>query len=162
MIAALERDEVLSIDRATSILVVDDVTNRRIHRIRAAEGKVDALQGSGRQLDEFCGQPDCGLGAEMKVARGIRQSSHLLRGGPHDALVSVADIDTPEAREGIEQFIAFGVAQIGAVTRLQDPRPPPLVLAEAHDGMDEMFSIEIRQGRLSHGTVGAGGTLDGR
>jgi hypothetical protein len=35
------------------------------------------------------------------------------------------------------------------------------VLAEAHDGMNEMFSIEIRQGRLSHGTVGAGGTPDG-
>jgi hypothetical protein len=145
VIAALQRNELLLLRAARRVVVVRDVADCGIHRIRAAQREVHVTQRVRRQFDELFGEPDGRFAAEVEIAGRIGQAAHLLGRYPYDAFVTVAGIHAPEAREGIEQFVAVDIAQPGAAPRLENRDAALLMRAQAGYRMDQMFAVGFDQ-----------------
>src|SRR6202007_1040332 len=93
VIAALQRDKVLFLRCPERVVVVSDVTDGGVHRVRAAQREVDVPQRGGRELYQAGGETDRGFRSKMEITRRIGQSHHLLGSDANDALLPVADVD---------------------------------------------------------------------
>jgi len=95
VIAPFQRDEMLLVRAADGVVVMDDVADRRIHRIRSTQREIDMIQPFGAEVDQLLRQPHRRFAAEMEIARGIGQAAHLLGRDFGDAVLAIADIDAP-------------------------------------------------------------------
>ena len=151
MVAALQRDELLLLPAAGHVEVVDDEADRGIDRVGSAEGEIDVAQRLRRDLHELRGEADGRLRAEVEVARRVGKLAHLLGGHAHHALVAVADVHAPQARERVEQLAPVDVAQVGSVAGVEDGHPAALVRAEFGNRMDQVLAVEVDEGFRLHG-----------
>ncbi|MCY1223877.1 hypothetical protein D9M72_360170 [compost metagenome] len=160
VITALQRDKVLLRRASGCVEVLRDESHGRIDRLGAAEREIHVIQRAGRDLHQLVGEADRRLAAEMKVAGGVGQAAHLLGSGLHHALLAVADVDAPQAGEGVEHFVAGGVGQPRAAARRQHGGAALLVRAPGRHRVDQVCAIggikrgELWQvGELGHGRV---------
>eukprot|EP01022_Parablepharisma_sp_SALTPOND_P028594 TRINITY_DN71212_c0_g1_i1.p1 TRINITY_DN71212_c0_g1~~TRINITY_DN71212_c0_g1_i1.p1 ORF type:complete len:811 (-),score=318.58 TRINITY_DN71212_c0_g1_i1:764-3196(-) len=150
VVAALQGDEMLLLRLADGVVIVRDVADGGIDRIRATQREIDMPQRGRADVHQLLGQQDGRFAGEMEVAGGIGQALHLLGGGADDALLAVAGVDAPQAGEGIQQFLVLVVGQVGTTAGLEDDGPQFFMLAEAGDGVDQVAAVEGSQGRGLH------------
>jgi len=119
-----------------------DEADRRVDRVRAAQREVHMAQRCRRQFHQAGRQADRGLGREVEIAGRVRELAHLLGCRAHDAVLAVADVDAPEAGKRVEQFVAVGIGQVGAMAGDEDRGAALLVAAVIHDGMDKVGAVQ--------------------
>lgn len=153
MVAALESNELLFMRAPRGVEKVRDEAHGRIDGIRAAEREIDVPQRCGCAFDELARELDGGRIAEMKIAGGIGQLAHLFGGCRDDALVAVADVDAPEPRERIEQFVAFGVAHECAACGFENGDTARFVRAIVDHGVNQMLTVGFDKRGDRHGGV---------
>ena len=90
---------------------------------------------------------------EAEVARGIGQDAKLALGGGDYALVAVAGVDAPEAREAVDERAPLGVGHGRVLGGGEQPHARGLVPAPARDGVNEMGAVEFDQRIGKHGKV---------
>jgi hypothetical protein len=151
VISAFERDELLLLRPPRRVVVVRDVADGGVHGVGPAQREIDARKRRGRKLNELFCEANGRLAAEMKVAGGVGQAAHLFRGHAHDAFVTVARIDAPEPGEGVEQFVAFDVAQPRAASRFENGDAALFMRAQADDRMDQMLAVGFDECGSRHG-----------
>jgi len=151
VIALLERDELVLLRLAAGLLVIADEADRAVDRVGAAKREVDAVEVARRTLGEFGRQPDRRLGAEAEIARRIGQLAHLVRRGLDDAVLAVAGIHAPQARETVDELLAGAVGDGRALGRAQHAHSRLLMAAIGGDRMNPMLAIEFDQGIAQHG-----------
>jgi hypothetical protein len=119
VVAALQRNELFFRWLADGVVVLHDETHGGIDGLGAAERHVHPGQRSGRDLHQLLGKANGRLAAEVKVAGGVRQAPHLFGRSLHHALLAVAHVHAPEAREGVEQFMPVRIGEPCATCRGQ-------------------------------------------
>lgn len=145
MIAPFQGDDVPLRRLAAHVEIEADQTQRGVHRIRSAEREEHVVEITGCKCGELGGEQDCRLGAIVEIAGGVGQPAHLLGRGAYDALLPVADIDTPQAGEAIEQRLPLDVGQHGPLPGAEDGDAARLVTAQRNDGMDQMVVVKQLQ-----------------
>jgi hypothetical protein len=66
----------------------------------------------------------------------VRQLEQLLVRRVGDRLAAIADVDAPQAGEGVEQLLAFGIPEIGALCPGDDPAAALVQVGVIGEGMD--------------------------
>jgi hypothetical protein len=116
----------------------------------ASEREVDVVEIAGRTLGQRRREADGRLRGEAEIAGGVRQLAHLLGGRLDDALVTIAGIDAPQASEAVDQLMAGGIGDDGALGRCQDARAGGLVAAIGRNRMHQMGAVEFDERVAEH------------
>jgi hypothetical protein len=86
----------------------------------------------------------------------VRQFLHLRIGGVRQFVAAVTDIDAPEARHGVEDFVAFGVVDERPIGARDDTRArgsEVLVIREGMQVVRGIHLLKLRQRKIliAHG-----------
>jgi hypothetical protein len=76
-----------------------------------------------------------GLGQE---AVGVGQAPGLIGHGLGDLVAAVAGVDAPQARHGVQELAALGVANPHALALGQDPGAARLLLDDRGEGVEDV------------------------
>jgi len=91
MIAPFERDELLLLRLTDRVVIVNDVADGTVDRIRSTQREIDMVEPSGREAGQLACEPDCRFVGEMEVARRVWELAHLFRGAAFDFRVLAFD-----------------------------------------------------------------------
>ena len=107
------------------------------------EGMVEVAR---RQFGQLGRQFDGRLGGALEEAVVVGQLRHLLRRHLAQLLAAVADVDAPQAGEGIEQLVALGIPDIAALALGEDARSLLRQCGVVVERMQVVLGIELLQG----------------
>ena len=107
------------------------------------EGMVEVAR---RQFGQLGRQFDGRLGGALEEAVVVGQLRHLLRRHLAQLLAAVADVDAPQAGEGIEQLVALGIPDIAALALGEDARALLRQCGVVVERMQVVLGIELLQG----------------
>ncbi len=118
------------------------------------EGMVDVAR---RQFGQLGGQLDGRFGGALEETVVVRQLRHLLRGRLAQLAAPVADVDAPQAGEGVEQLVTFGVPHIAAFAAGEDAGAFLRQGGVVVEGVQVMRGVEFLEGgdvEVFHGDSG--------
>ncbi|MNE43340.1 hypothetical protein D3C80_1375100 [compost metagenome] len=116
VIGVVTGDHVLFVRLAAAVLVVLDQPVGGIDRRRAAGGEEHMIEIARSEAGEFCAQFDSDVVGHVRKRVGIGQLAHLVGDGQGHFLAAQADVGAPHAADGIEEAVAVGVTNVGALT----------------------------------------------
>ena len=145
MVAPLHTNKVFLLWTPGSVVVVPDHANRGVYRIGTTLPKKNAGEPLGSQLTQTGRQANSRLAAEVKVARSVGQSGHLLCSGGHDGGLAVSHVDAPQTRKGILHALAVHVCQVHPFGTLPNRSSNGFVLLQGNDGMHPVLTIKLDQ-----------------
>ena len=125
-----------------------------LDRLAAAEREEDVVQVAGHEGGDLGGQLDGRLVGDLEDVVD-RELLHLRLDGVEDLGAAVADVDRPEAREGVDVGLAGGVEDDRALGPLHDHRLQALHLGERRPEMAEELLVPGVAGvprRVRHGS----------
>ena len=112
-----------------------------LHRLAAAEGEEDVVEVAGRQLGDLGGELDGRLVGDLEDVVD-RQLLHLRLDGVVDLGAAVADVDGPQAGEGVDVLVALGVVDDAALGPVHDDGLEVLHLRERRPEVPEEVLLE--------------------
>ena len=112
MIAALQRNDVPPTRLSSGMPIEADEFDGAIDRIGSTKPEINVIETARREIRECRRKTNGRLAREMEIARRIRQLAHLFGRGFDNAVLPVADIDTPKSGKAIEMIPAFSITEV--------------------------------------------------
>ncbi len=152
--AVAEEDHVLGAVAAVAVVLARHLDGG-LDRLAAAEGEEDVVEVARQQRGDLGGELDRGLVGDPEDVVD-RELLHLRLDGVVDLAAAVADVDRPQAGEGVDVLVALGVVDERALGVVHDDGPQALELGERRPEVAEEVLPEVGLAgvvdRLRHGS----------